>query len=225
MKPRILCALLLSATPLPLLAVPDATGAVTTAPDLSADAVMTARLNYNLGFEQFEKTQAEEKQAAMLKGAKAKAALQKVMEGYAAARVRFETTVVADPSAKEAWNLIGYTSRRLGEPERALEAYEKALALNPVYPEAIEYRAEAYLALNRLEDAKTAYLALFATSPAHAKVLLAAMQTWVTERRRKPEGVAKPDVEAFAGWVEERAGVAQQTAAWRDPGAALRDWR
>ena len=38
------------------------------------------------------------------------------------------------------------TSRRLGEYDRSLAAYEKALALSPDYPEAIEYRAEAYLA-------------------------------------------------------------------------------
>ena len=58
-RPIILCAgtLLLGTWPLMAGAVPDATGAVTStpAPDISADAAMSARLNYNLGYEEFEK--------------------------------------------------------------------------------------------------------------------------------------------------------------------------
>ena len=218
--------MVLACFPVAGLAVPDATGAVTStpAPDISADAAMSARLNYNLGFELFEKTQAAEKQAATLSGAKAKAAHQQALDGYAEARLRFEEAAKADPNVKEAWNLIGYTSRRLGDYERSLAAYDKALALNPTYPEAIEYRAEAYLALNRLDDVKTAYLALFAAAPEQAAVLLASMRSWVAERRRAPAGVSAADLDAFAAWVEERAGVAQQTAALRHDTAAVRPW-
>jgi tetratricopeptide (TPR) repeat protein len=220
--------LLLGALPVALHAVPDASGNVasTPAPDISADAAMTARLNYNVGFEQFEKAQAAERQAAGVTGAKAKAAREQVMAGYGEARARMEVAVKADPNLKEGWNLVGYTSRRLGDYTRSLEAYEKALALDPKYPEAIEYRAEAYLALNRLEDAKTSYLALFAAAPEQAAVLLDSMKAWVEANRSPPAGVSAEEHSAFAAWVAERAGVAQKTAALR-PGIAapVRDWR
>ncbi|MEY2854809.1 MAG: Tetratricopeptide repeat [Pseudomonadota bacterium] len=209
-------------------AVPDANGNVTStpAPDISADAAMSARLNFNIGYDHFEKAQAADKQAAALQGAQAKAAHQQALVGYAESRTKMELAVKADPSLKEGWNLVGYTSRRLGDYTHSLEAYEKALALDPKYPEAIEYRAEAYLALNRLEDAKTSYLALFAAAPVQAAVLLDSMKAWVATNRSPPAGVSATDLSAFAAWVEERSGVAQKTASLR-PGLAApaRDWR
>jgi tetratricopeptide (TPR) repeat protein len=220
--------LVLGALPMALQAVPDASGNVTStpAPDISADAAMSARLNYNIGYELIEKAQAAEKQAVGLQGAKAKAAQQQAMSGYVEARTKMELAVKADPNLKEGWNLVGYTSRRLGDYIHSLEAYEKALALDPKYPEAIEYRAEAYLALNRLEDAKTSYLALFAATPAQAAVLLDSMKAWVAANRTPPAGVSAADLSAFAAWVEERSGVAQKTASLR-PGLAapVRNWR
>jgi tetratricopeptide (TPR) repeat protein len=47
---------------------------------------------------------------------------------------------------------------------KAHEYYSKALELNPAYPEAIEYRGEAYLGLNKINEAKEAYMALFRES-------------------------------------------------------------
>lgn len=210
----------------PALAIPDANGNITStpAPDISADSAMSARLNYNLGAETFEKTQAAEKQSATLAGAKAKAALKATMAGYRDARARFEAAVKADPDLKEGWNLIGYTSRRLGEYDKSLAAYEKALALNPVYPEAIEYRAEACLALNRLDDAKAAYVALSGLSPPHAGVLMQSLQNWVVAHRKRAGGVSTADIDAFATWVDERAKVAQQTTAMRLDSVTFRGW-
>jgi cytochrome c-type biogenesis protein CcmH/NrfG len=42
--------------------------------------------------------------------------------------------VKADPKAREAWNLVGYTSRRLGEYDRSLAAYERRWPSNPTIP-------------------------------------------------------------------------------------------
>lgn len=215
--------------PMALYAIADAGGQVSSAPapDISADAAMSARLNYNIGFELFEKAQAQEKEAAALKGAKAKAAQQQAMAGYAEALTKMAAAVEADPVLKEGWNIVGYTSRRLGDYDRSLDAYEKALALDPGYPQAIEYRAEAYLALNRLEDVKTSYLALFIVAPAQAAVLLDGMKAWVAANRKPPAGVSAEEVSAFAAWVAERGGVAATTAALRPELAAVpaRDWR
>jgi len=206
---------LLLAAAAPAFAVPDANGQLTTtpAPDLSADAAMTARLNYNIGFEAFEKAQAADKLAPGSKAA---------LQGYRDARVLFEKAVKADPKAREAWNLIGYTSRRLGEYDRSLAAYEKALAIEPNYPEAIEYRAEAYLALLRLDDVKQAYKELDVLSPPHADVLMESMRGWVATHRKKPEGVSAADLDGFASWVEERAAVPRHTTAMRQDAAAAR---
>ncbi|MBK7116605.1 MAG: hypothetical protein IPH71_11395 [Proteobacteria bacterium] len=63
-------AALLAAISLPCAAVPDASGQITStpAPDLSGDNAMKARLNYNLGYEIYEKAMAQETAAAKLKG-------------------------------------------------------------------------------------------------------------------------------------------------------------
>jgi tetratricopeptide (TPR) repeat protein len=201
----------------PAFAIPDATGQIP-ATAAAPEGAMAARLAYNIGLEQFDAARAAEQ------GAKGKPSA-KLLAQYRETRGRFEAAVAADPAMKEAWNLIGYTSRRLGEYERSLEAYEKALALQPDYAEAIEYRAEAHLALDRLDEAKAAYLTLFGTSRTSADVLLQAMQQWVAERRKKPGALSKDQVDQFAQWVGERANLAQQTAALVGDTQVLRDWR
>ena len=197
-------------------AVPDGPMAEVPAAATAPDGAMTARLAYNLGYDEFEKAQAEEK--------KPKPVQATVKAAFTAARVKFEEAAKADPSLKEAWNLIGYTSRRLADYDRSLAAYEKALALDPSYGEAIEYRAEAYLALNRLDEAKAAYLTLLASARNHANVLLESMREWVATRRRAPGGVAAADIDAFAKWVEERATIARQTASMNLDRAVVRSW-
>ena len=224
-RSTVLSAVLLACLSPPVLAVPD--GPIADAKPVTAvapEGAMAARLAYNVGYEVFEKTQTEEAGSVGLTGAKAKAAQTKMLAGYREARERFDAATKADPSVKEAWNLVGYTNRRLGDYEASLAAYEKALALNPTYSEAIEYRGEAYLALNRVDDAKTAYMTLFAGSRAHAATLLSAMRAWVIERRARPAGLAKADVDALAQWIEERASIAQQTASLSPDVVVVRRW-
>ncbi len=43
------------------------------------------------------------------------------------------------------WNLIGFSSRKIGKTTEAHEAYGKALAINPKHLRAIEYLGELYL--------------------------------------------------------------------------------
>jgi tetratricopeptide (TPR) repeat protein len=195
-------AALLAAISLPCAAVPDADGKVTStpAPDLSADGAMKARLNYNLGYEIYEKAMAQETAAARLKGAAALEAGQAVKEGFSQAREHFRTVVAADPNLKEAWNLLGYTSRRLGEYEESLSAYDAALKLEPDYPEAIEYRAELYLLTGRLTQAREAYATLQKSNPSYAGVLLQSMRAWVASPPASAVAEAA-DKQAFAKWV------------------------
>ena len=58
------------------------------------------------------------------------------------------------PWEDEAYNLSGFAYRKLGDYDRALEFYDKALRLNPHNRGALEYLGEAYLELDRLKDAE-----------------------------------------------------------------------
>ena len=119
----------------------------------------------------------------------------------------------------EAWNYLGYSQRKLGRYDAALTAYDRALTLKPGYPEALEYRGHAYLGLNRLGDAKDAYLALFASNRKLAASLLTGMQQWLGNHRAGA-GVDPGSYDAFASWVRERGAIASQTAGLTREGAA-----
>lgn len=123
---------------------------------------------------------------------------------YEAALKEFRTAATAVPGNYRAHTGIGYSLRKLGNYERALESYERALALAPASSEAIEYRAEAYLELNRLNDAKQAYMHLFVHDRTASNVLIKAMKAWVEKRRTQPAGVDAATLDAFALWVRER---------------------
>jgi tetratricopeptide (TPR) repeat protein len=124
-----------------------------------------------------------------------------VREGLAQARERFRTAVAADPDLKEGWNMVGYTARKLGDYEESLKAYEKALALQPDYPEAIEYRAELFLLTGRLAQVREAYASLQKSSPSYAGVLKTSMKDFLKRKQSLPESVTPADRDAFAAWV------------------------
>jgi tetratricopeptide (TPR) repeat protein len=60
----------------------------------------------------------------------------------------------ARPWLDNAHNLMGFAYRKLGDYPAALEAYGKALTLNPHNRGALEYLGEAYLELDRPDDAR-----------------------------------------------------------------------
>jgi tetratricopeptide (TPR) repeat protein len=123
---------------------------------------------------------------------------------YEAALKDFQTAARLTPDNYRAHTGAGYAYRKLGSYDRALESYERALTLAPSYSEAIEYRAEAYLGLNRLEDAKQAYMQLFVSDRTASHVLMKAMKAWVAKRQVEPAGVDAATLSAFESWVQER---------------------
>ena len=147
----------------------------------------------------------------------------KARNAYAGALKKFTRAAELNPAMHEAWNYVGYTQRKLGNYDAALAAYERALTLKPGYAEAIEYRGHAYLGLNRIGEAKEAYLTLYAGNRNLADKLLVAMREWIGTHRGAG-GVDPAVIDAFASWVDERGAIARQTAGLTRAGASAA-WR
>lgn len=184
-----------------------------------------ARTAYNAGVKQIEKAKDYEQDAAGASDdGKREKLLKKANTAYERAADKFEEAVNNVPGLYQAWNYLGFARRHLGRYDAALEAYDRALKLEPGFADAVEYRGEAYLGLNRLEDARKAYMDLFPRSRKHADELLAAMQKYVDQRRKEPNGLAPQALDEFAQWVGERTTIAQQTASL-DTGSTQASWR
>ena len=168
---------------------------------------------YNSGLEHRDKAWSfEDKAKAANSDAEREKLLAKAQKQYEKAIPLFETATENIPEFHQAFSSLGYALRKTGRHAEALEAYDRALTLAPFYVEAIEYRAEAYLGLGRLDDAKEAYMLLFTGHREHADQLMAAMKTWLEDRRADPAGMSSETLDAFAAWIEERGEIAEQTA-------------
>lgn len=170
-----------------------------------------ARDQYNAGVRLVEKADKLAADAAHQKS------VDKAGKAYDGALKKFVRATELNPAMYQAWNYAGYANRKLGNYEAALTAYDHALRLKPDYAEAIEYRGHAYLGLNRLSEAKDAYLALYSANRKLAAQLLAGMQDWVGAHQQNAGGL---DVESFAAWVSERSAIAGKTASLTREGAS-----
>ncbi|OED44614.1 hypothetical protein AB833_01085 [Chromatiales bacterium (ex Bugula neritina AB1)] len=76
-------------------------------------------------------------------------------EQYARAINDLISIVFTNSDNADAWNLLGYASRKDGKLQKSAEAYEKALAIDPNHKGALAYQGELFLALGqraRAED-------------------------------------------------------------------------
>ena len=195
-------------------------------PSAAESPEQNAQRHYKRGLEYRDKAWKLEKKTAMAKGAAAEKLMKKTRKEYAKAVKSQRHAVTANPRMHQAHSSLGYALRKTGEFDEAVEAYDMALKIAPGYTEAIEYRAEAYLALDRLEDAKSAYLTLLRVDQARADELMAAMKKWVAQGENGSAEVSEADLEAFSSWVEERASIAGHAAmvvAEQMPGQ-VQDW-
>jgi tetratricopeptide (TPR) repeat protein len=184
-----------------------------------------ARDAYNDGVRYVKK--ADKAQSASLEAKDAGKKEQEAREAhelYGKALARFKEAVELDATLHEAWNYVGYTSRKLGNYEDALAAYGKALSLKPGYADALEYRGEAYLGMSRIPDAQQAYLDLYAGNRALAGKLLAAMKNWVAAQRANSTGNTSVNLDDVDKWIQERGQIAGQTAALTRAGTTA-SWR
>ena len=147
--------------------------------------------------------------------------LAKAAKEWTRAARAFREAIENNPYLFQAHGSLGYAYRKQGNFEDSLGAYNRALELEPRYVEAIEYRAEAYLGLNRVEEAKEAYMELFRLDRGQADTLMSAMESWI-EAQREGGSMSAEDLDAFSAWVEERSEIASQTALLIE--AQTRDW-
>ncbi|HEY7641614.1 MAG TPA: tetratricopeptide repeat protein [Steroidobacteraceae bacterium] len=146
---------------------------------------------------------AENLAAASSNDTERKAALQAAQDAYRASLPHFTTATRLDSSMHEAYTYLGYANRKLGRYEESLKAYDQALQIEPNTPYAIEYQGEAFLALNRIDEARFNFLRLYAIAPDHAANLLRAMHAWIEANKEKPP--AGIDIPALTAWVAEKS--------------------
>ena len=127
----------------------------------------------------------------------------------------FEAAVRLDASMHEAYTYLGYANRKLGDYKKALAAYQQALKISPDYPYAIEYQGQAFLGLNRLDEARFNYLRLYALNKGQAAKLLQAMREWLAAHQNSAiDGV---NVSGFSEWVAQRSALTRDdvpSASW-----------
>ena len=68
-------------------------------------------------------------------------------EQYKRAITKLKKAVKNEPKNADAWNLLGYASRKKGDLEKSAEAYSKALRIDPNHKDALEYQGELFLML------------------------------------------------------------------------------
>jgi tetratricopeptide (TPR) repeat protein len=159
-----------------------------------------AKKAFTIGYEEYQMASGLENAGVGMTGENAMRNKEAVTAAFTRSRDRFRVATSAGPDMKEAWNMLGYTSRKLGDYEESLAAYEKALELAPDYPEAIEYRAELYLLTGKLALVKEAYASLQKSNPSYADVLKTSMNDWLKSGKKAP-GLAEADRAEFAAWV------------------------
>ncbi len=132
--------------------------------------------------------------------------LAKAQKEYAKAIDDLSAALKILPDYYEAATELGYALRKTGDYPKSIGAYNYALQLNPNHHEAMEYRAQAFLALGYLDEAKRDYMALFRGDQELAAQLMASMEAWVTGQ---PADDAR--VTEFAAWLAERKELARIT--------------
>jgi tetratricopeptide (TPR) repeat protein len=176
-------------------------------PEQEAASLYNDGISYRDKAAKFEKEAAEEPDAR-----KAEKLLAKARDRHESSIKPFQAATKKNPSLFQAWGSLGYAYRKVGNYPASLEAYAKALEIEPNYTPAIEYRAEAYLALNRLDEVKTVYITLFNMDRPRADELGVAIEKWLEKRKADPAGVDPAALADFSKWQEERKKLASQTS-------------
>ncbi len=94
----------------------------------------------------------------------------------------FNKALSLKPDYAEAYNMLGFCTRKLGDINQAYAFYDKALKLKPDFPEAREYYGEAYLQDGNLVGAVKQYIILQKAHNENANTLLAKIEEFVNSK-------------------------------------------
>jgi tetratricopeptide (TPR) repeat protein len=138
---------------------------------------------------------------------------EKANDNYNRALDQFTEALSNKGDMYEAWKYVGFVHLHLGAFGESVDDFNHAVALKAdADMETVEGRAEAYLGVDRLEDARSAYMDLFNHQRDRADQLMAEMQKWLADHRANANGMRAADLDAFDKWLQERDGIAKQTA-------------
>jgi tetratricopeptide (TPR) repeat protein len=172
-----------------------------------------AKKAFNAGVKSLNKAREFEDAAAKAANPdKQAAALDKAGDAYGRALDQFTEALRNKGDMVDAWNGAGYVHLRLGAYNESIDDYNHALKLKPDLLEAVEHRGEAYMGFDRLDEAKAAYMDLFNHARPLADQLMVSMQKWLASHRAVPSRLRAADIDSFDKWLQERDGIAKQTA-------------
>ena len=139
-----------------------------------------AEQSYSLSYEEVGKANKD------LEDGKAK----KAEKHFRHALEQSEKAVLIDERYHEAWNLVGFASRKLGDYDKAFTAYEKCLFIKPDYAPAREYLGEAWLEKGDAKKAREQLVWLERLGAAvELKTLKARYDAWAAAH---PDSAAAP---------------------------------
>ena len=75
-------------------------------------------------------------------------------ERWVAAIEKLRRIVEADDTNADAYNLLGYALRHTGSNDRAMQAYVRALSLDPQHAGALEYQGELFIIMGEPDKAR-----------------------------------------------------------------------
>ena len=174
---------------------------------------VAAKKAYAAGMKAFDKAQGLETLAAKTPDPDKKSvSLEKAGDLYNRALDLFTEALSNKGDMVEAWDHVGFVHLKLGANMESIDDYNHALALKSDLPDATLHRAVAYVHVDRLDEAKAAYMDLFNHERSLADELMVAMQQWLSDHRTNLNGMRANDVDAFDKWLQERDGIARQAA-------------
>lgn len=94
----------------------------------------------------------------------------------------FQNAISMKSDYAEAYNMLGFCTRKMGDLTKAIGYYETALKLKPNFPEAREYFGEAYLENGDLAKAVQQYVWLQNRGDKNAKELLEKISDYVNAK-------------------------------------------
>jgi tetratricopeptide (TPR) repeat protein len=182
------------------------TGGMTSAPRMTPQ--QRAVSSYNAGLNHKKRAQEYEDKAATASTDKDRQKqLDKAKDQYEDAVDDYKKAIGYDQTMYQAMNELGFALRKVGNYKDSIAAYNMALQVRPNFPQAIEYRAEAYLGLSMFKEVQDSYLALVRANQDEAAALMRALEAWMQLHQENQT----PDQKAFNDWIIERKAVAMNT--------------